>query len=57
MADRPWPSHGLRLASMAMEPASRPQGATASDKGRIAMAPWIKAWRANGGLDMEICGS
>ncbi|MNH31200.1 hypothetical protein D3C79_915380 [compost metagenome] len=53
MADRPWPSQGVRLASMAMEPASNPQGATARDNGRMAMAPRIKAWRANGGLGMD----
>ncbi|MNN54881.1 hypothetical protein D3C81_1697220 [compost metagenome] len=57
MADSPWPSHGVRLASMAIEPANKPQGATARDNGRMAMAPWINAWRAKGGLDMEICGS
>ncbi len=45
MADRPWPSAGVRLASMAIDPASSPQGATARDNGRMATAPRRKAWR------------
>ncbi|MNN71448.1 hypothetical protein D3C81_1873850 [compost metagenome] len=45
MLDRPWPCRGVRLASMAMEPASSPHGAVARDNGITAAAPRRKALR------------
>ncbi|MNH35972.1 hypothetical protein D3C76_1458810 [compost metagenome] len=55
MLDKPWPCSGVRLASMAMEPASRPQGAVARDNGMIATAPRRNALRGMSELDITLC--
>ncbi|MNU03347.1 hypothetical protein D3C72_2473370 [compost metagenome] len=54
MLDKPWPCNGVRLASMAMEPASKPQGAVARDKGMTATAPRRKALRGNNVSDIAL---
>ncbi|CAI8760273.1 hypothetical protein EMIT0P291_150174 [Pseudomonas sp. IT-P291] len=54
MLDKPWPCRGVRLASIAMEPASKPQGAVARDNGMIAAAPRKKALRGMIELDITL---
>src|SRR5471032_160121 len=54
MLDKPWPCRGVRLASMAMEPAKSPQGAVARDSGMIATAPRRNALRGMSELDITL---
>jgi hypothetical protein len=52
MLDKPCPCSGVRLASIAMEPASSPQGAVARDNGMIATAPRRNALRGKSESDI-----
>ncbi|MNR61297.1 hypothetical protein D3C85_1830150 [compost metagenome] len=54
MLDKPWPRRGVKLASMAMDPASKPQGAVARDSGMIAAAPRRNALRGKCELDISL---